>query len=69
MLASTARPQTRKMERFTQRARRVMSLAQEQAERLQHSDIGTEHLLLGMMLEEGGIAARVLRDLGLNRIE
>src|SRR5258706_11920989 len=67
MLASTARPQTRKMERFTQRARRVMSLAQEQAERLQHSDIGTEHLLLGMMLEEGGIAARVLRDLGLNR--
>lgn len=54
-----------KMERFTQRARRVLSLAQEEAERLQHSQIGTEHLLLGLMREEGGVAGRVLRDLGL----
>ncbi len=53
-----------KMERFTQRARRVLSLAQEEAERLQHNYIGTEHLLLGLMREEGGIAGRVLRDLG-----
>jgi len=53
-----------KMERFTQRARRVLSLAQEEAERLQHSYIGTEHLLLGLMREEGGVAGRVLRDLG-----
>jgi ATP-dependent Clp protease ATP-binding subunit ClpC len=55
-----------KMERFTQRARRVLSLAQEEAERLQHSQIGTEHLLLGLMREEGGVAGRVLRDLGLD---
>ncbi|GIL12711.1 MAG: ATPase [Chloroflexota bacterium] len=54
-----------KMERFTQRARRVLSLAQEEAERLQHNYIGTEHLLLGLMREEGGVAGRVLRDLGL----
>ncbi|MDQ7026812.1 MAG: ATP-dependent Clp protease ATP-binding subunit [Anaerolineae bacterium] len=53
------------MERFTQRARRVLSLAQEEAERLQHGLIGTEHLLLGLMREEGGVAGRVLRDLGL----
>jgi ATP-dependent Clp protease ATP-binding subunit ClpC len=59
------------MERFTQRARRVLSLAQEEAERLQHSHIGTEHLLLGLMREEGGVAGRVLRDLGLeiHRVE
>ena len=55
-----------KMERFTQRARRVLSLAQEEAERLQHNYIGTEHLLLGLMREEGGVAGRVLRDLGLD---
>ncbi|HEC23082.1 MAG TPA: ATP-dependent Clp protease ATP-binding subunit, partial [Chloroflexi bacterium] len=55
-----------KMQRFTQRARRVLSLAQEEAERLQHSYIGTEHLLLGLIREEGGVAGRVLRDLGLD---
>jgi ATP-dependent Clp protease ATP-binding subunit ClpC len=52
------------MQRFTQRARRVLSLAQEEAERMQHSYIGTEHLLLGLMREEGGVAGRVLRELG-----
>jgi len=59
------------MERFTQRARRVLSLAQEEAERMQHSYIGTEHLLLGLMREDGGVAGRVLRELGLepNRVE
>ena len=56
-----------KMERFTQRARRVLSLAQEEAERLHHSYIGTEHLLLGLMKEEGGVAGRVLRDLGVEQ--
>jgi ATP-dependent Clp protease ATP-binding subunit ClpC len=56
-----------KMERFTQRARRVLSLAQEEAERLRHNYIGTEHLLLGLMREEGGVAGRVLRDLGLEQ--
>ncbi|MBN1426741.1 MAG: ATP-dependent Clp protease ATP-binding subunit [Anaerolineae bacterium] len=54
------------MQRFTQRARRVLSLAQEEAERLQHSYIGTEHLLLGLMREGGGVAGRALRELGLD---
>ena len=53
------------MERFTQRARRVLSLAHEEAERMRHTHIGTEHLLLGLMREEGGLAGRVLRELGL----
>lgn len=55
-----------KMERFTQRTRRVLSLAQEAAERLQHRYIGTEHLLIGVMREEGGVAGRVMRDLGVD---
>ena len=58
------------MERFTQRARRVLSLAHQEAERAQQNSIGTEHLLLGLMGEEGGVASRVLRELGLesNRV-
>jgi len=55
-----------KLERFTQRARRVLSLAHEEAERMHHNYIGTEHLLLGLMREEGGVAGRVLRELGLD---
>ncbi len=59
------------MERFTQKARRVLSLAHQEAERLRHSYIGTEHLLLGLIREEGGVAGRVLRELGLeaNRVQ
>ncbi|MGA2112297.1 MAG: ATP-dependent Clp protease ATP-binding subunit [Anaerolineales bacterium] len=53
------------LERFTQRARRVLSLAHQEAERLHHAEIGTEHLLLGLIREEGGVAGRVLRELGL----
>ncbi len=53
------------LERFTQRARRVLSLAHQEAERLHHAKIGTEHLLLGLIREEGGVAGRVLRELGL----
>jgi len=53
------------LERFTQRARRVLSLAHQEAERLHHPTIGTEHLLLGLIREEGGVAGRVLRELGL----
>ena len=53
------------MERFTQRARRVLSLAHQEAERMRQPMINTEHLLLGLIQEEGGIAGRVLRDLGL----
>ncbi|MCX6066968.1 MAG: ATP-dependent Clp protease ATP-binding subunit [Chloroflexi bacterium] len=53
------------MERFTQRARRVLSLAHQEAERAHHSLIGTEHLLVGLIEEEGGVAGRVLREMGL----
>jgi ATP-dependent Clp protease ATP-binding subunit ClpC len=53
------------MERFTQRARRVLSLAHQEAERARNNHIGTEHLLLGLMDEEGGVAGRVLRELGM----
>ena len=53
------------MDRFTQRARRVLSLAHQEAERMRQQYIGTEHLLLGLVREEGGVAGRVLRDLGL----
>lgn len=52
------------MERFTQRARRVLSLAHAEAERAHHSLIGTEHLLIGLIEEEGGVAGRVLREMG-----
>lgn len=55
-------------ERFTQRARKVLSLAQEEAERLNHNYIGSEHILIGLLLEEGGVAGRVLRDLGLEAV-
>jgi ATP-dependent Clp protease ATP-binding subunit ClpC len=54
------------MERFTQRARRVLSLAHQEAERARQNKIGTEHLLLGLMEEEGGVAGRVLRELGMD---
>ncbi len=53
------------MERFTARARRVLSLAHQEAEKASQDKIGTEHLLFGLMLEDGGVASRVLRDLGL----
>lgn len=53
------------MERLTQRAKKVLSLAHQEAERMRHSYIGTEHLLLGLIMEDGGVASRVLRELGL----
>ncbi len=53
------------MERFTQRARRVLSLAHQEAEKARHPQIGTEHLLIGLIEEEGGVAGRVLREMGL----
>ena len=50
-------------ERFTERARQVVVLAQEEARTLGHNYIGTEHVLLGLLREEEGIAARVLESL------
>jgi len=55
-----------KLERFTQRARRVLTLAQESAERMHHNYIGTEHLLLGLLTEDSGVAGKVLHGMGLN---
>jgi ATP-dependent Clp protease ATP-binding subunit ClpC len=49
-------------ERFTERARQVVVLAQDEARLLRHGYIGTEHLLLGLFREEEGIAARVLES-------
>ena len=53
-------------ERFTDRARRVVVLAQEEARLLNHSYIGTEHLLLGLIHEGEGVAAKALESLGIS---
>jgi Clp amino terminal domain, pathogenicity island component len=53
-------------ERFTDRARRVVVLAQEEARLLNHNYIGTEHLLLGLIHEQEGVAARALTELGIS---
>jgi len=51
-------------DKFTERARKVLSLAQEEAQRFQHHYIGTEHLLLGLVREGEGVAAKILSNLG-----
>jgi len=51
--------------RFTERAQKVLALAQEEAVRLGHNNIGTEHILLGLIREGEGIAAKALQGLGL----
>src|SRR5258708_40025170 len=51
-------------ERFTDRARKVMQLANHEAERFNHEYIGTEHILLGLVKEGTGVAAHVLKNLG-----
>ena len=56
-----------KMERFTPRAQRVLSLAQEYAERNHYKYIGTEHMLIGLLREGGGSARYVLYHLGLQQ--
>ena len=53
-------------ERFTDRARRVVVLAQEEARRLNHNYIGTEHILLGLIQEGEGHAAKALEELNIN---
>ncbi|MCI0439021.1 MAG: ATP-dependent Clp protease ATP-binding subunit [Chloroflexi bacterium] len=59
-----------RFEKFSERARRVLSLAQEEAQRFNHNYIGTEHILLGLVRETDGIAAKVLANLGveLNKV-
>jgi ATP-dependent Clp protease ATP-binding subunit ClpC len=53
-----------RFEKFSERARRVLTLAQEEAQHLNHNYIGTEHILLGLVREEDGVAAKVLVNLG-----
>ena len=53
-----------RFDKFTERARKVLSLAHEEAQRYQHHYIGTEHLLLGLMRGGEGVAASVLSNLG-----
>lgn len=53
-----------RFEKFSERARRVLTLAQEEAQHFNHSYIGTEHILLGLVREDEGVAAKVLVNLG-----
>jgi ATP-dependent Clp protease ATP-binding subunit ClpC len=55
-----------RFDKFSERARRVLSLAQEEAQRLNHNYIGTEHILLGLVKEEEGVAARVLMNMNVS---
>ncbi|MCL2140942.1 MAG: ATP-dependent Clp protease ATP-binding subunit [Dehalococcoidia bacterium] len=55
-----------RFDKFSERARHVLSLAQEESQRLRHTYIGTEHILLGLVKEEEGIASRMLINMGLN---
>src|SRR5258705_655787 len=63
-------PMADRFDKFTERARRVLTLAQEEAQRFNHNYIGTEHLLLGLVREGDGVAAKVLSNLGveLNKV-
>jgi ATP-dependent Clp protease ATP-binding subunit ClpC len=53
-------------ERFTDQARRVVVMAQDQARRLNHGYIGTEHILLGLIAEGSGVAAKALESPGIS---
>ena len=58
-----------RFEKFSERARRVLSLAQEEAQRFNHNYIGTEHVLLGLVRETEGVAARVLSNLNVELVK
>ncbi len=55
-----------RFEKFSERARRVLTLAQEEAQRFSHANIGPEHILLGIVGEPDGVAAKVLVNLGIS---
>ena len=55
-----------RFDKFSERARRVLTLAQDEAQRLKHNYIGTEHILLGLVREEDGVAAKVLVSMGVS---
>ena len=52
------------LDRFTRRARQSLTLAQEEAQRLHHNYIGTEHLLVGLIRVDNSVASKILRSLG-----
>ena len=58
-----------RFEKFSERARRVLSLAQEEAQRFNHNYIGTEHILLGLVRETEGVAAKVLANLSVELVK
>jgi hypothetical protein len=62
-------PWDEQFERFTLRARAVLRLAQDEAQRLKAGHIGTEHLLLGLLREDGGLGAGILTRLGVDLAE
>jgi hypothetical protein len=64
-IAARSRMEGRMFERFTERAREVVTVAQEEARGLGHNYIGTEHILLGLLREGDGVAAEVLRERGI----
>jgi len=55
-----------RFEKFSERARRVLTLAQEEARHFNHNYIGTEHILIGLVREDEGVAAKVLIDMGVS---
>src|SRR4051794_19218041 len=55
-----------RFDKFTDRARHVLTLSQDEAQRFNHNYIGTEHLLLGLVREKEGVAARVLEQMGVD---
>src|SRR5512141_639843 len=59
-------PEIDMYERFTDRARKVMQLANQEAQRFNHEYIGTEHMLLGLIKEGSGVAANVLKNLDID---
>jgi ATP-dependent Clp protease ATP-binding subunit ClpA len=67
---SSSDPDRERFDKFTERARKVLGLAQVEAQHLHHNYIGTEHLLLGLVAEGDGVAAVVLRnlDVDLNKV-
>ena len=66
MGVGTAELENEMYERFTDRARKVMQLANQEAQRFNHEYIGTEHVLLGLVQEGSGVAAQVLRNLNVD---
>lgn len=67
-LDQTKSPQSYDLSRFTDRARKVLQLANQEAQRFNHEWVGREHILLGMVKEGGGVAARALQRLGIDDI-